>query len=239
MRMFAGPNGSGKSSLKEVLPEALQGVYLNPDEIEASIKDSGLLDLNHFGLTGAGAALERRLKALQRPGHGTMDDLLIPSEEPNVLNFHRTGVDSYLASALVEIMREALLEQGANFTFETVMSHPSKVEILRRARDSGFRTYLYFVATEDVEINVSRVANRVELGGHPVPEEKIRSRYWRSLDLLFEAIQHTDRAYVFDNSRHGSELSWIAEVTDGKEIEFKTSLIQHWFKVQVLDKIRP
>ena len=37
--MFAGPNGSGKSVLKSYLPEPLLGVYLNPDEIEAEVKE--------------------------------------------------------------------------------------------------------------------------------------------------------------------------------------------------------
>ena len=40
MRVFAGPNGSGKSVLKSYLPEPLLGVYLNPDEIEAEVKDN-------------------------------------------------------------------------------------------------------------------------------------------------------------------------------------------------------
>lgn len=41
--MFAGPNGSGKSTLKSVLIPELLGVYLNPDEIEATIKRTGTL----------------------------------------------------------------------------------------------------------------------------------------------------------------------------------------------------
>ena len=43
--MFAGPNGSGKSTLKTVLSPALLGVYLNPDDIERDIRDTGYLDL--------------------------------------------------------------------------------------------------------------------------------------------------------------------------------------------------
>ena len=47
--MFAGPNGSGKSSLKSYLPEPLLGIYLNPDEIEQSVKECGYVDLMGFG----------------------------------------------------------------------------------------------------------------------------------------------------------------------------------------------
>ena len=72
--------------------------------------------------------------------------------------------------------------------------------MLREAKSFGFRTYLYYVATEDPEINISRVALRVAQGGHDVPKAKIISRYHRSLGLVRDAIRHTDRAYFFDTS---------------------------------------
>ena len=61
-----------------------------------------------------------------------------------------------------------LLKVRQTFTFETVMSHPGKVALLQQAQQAGYRTYLYYVATDDPEINVSRVANRVALKGHDV-----------------------------------------------------------------------
>ena len=61
------------------------------------------------------------------------------------------------------------------------MSDPGKVEVLRQAKGLGFRTYLYYVATDAPEINVSRVSLRVSQGGHDVPVDKIVSRYHRSL----------------------------------------------------------
>jgi hypothetical protein len=43
--MFAGPNGSGKSTIREVLPKVLLGVYVNPDEIQKEIQETGHFDL--------------------------------------------------------------------------------------------------------------------------------------------------------------------------------------------------
>jgi predicted ABC-type ATPase len=96
------------------------------------------------------------------------------------------------------------------------------------------------VATEDPEINVSRVRNRVALGGHPVPEDKIVSRYHRSLELLIDAIRHTNRAYIFDNSTDSADRAhtWIAEITEGRTLELKTDRIPAWFQQTVLAKIR-
>jgi predicted ABC-type ATPase len=150
-------------------------------------------------------------------------------------------VNSYLASVTVDFLRNKLLEKKDSFTFETVMSHPSKVELLARAQRDGYRTYLYFVATDDPAINISRVRNRVKLGGHGVPEDRIGPRYHRSLDLLMEAIQHTNRAYIFDNSGDNDDKkhSWLAEITEGTVLELKSDQIPPWFKRAVLDKITP
>lgn len=119
------------------------------------------------------------------------------------------------------------------------MSHGSKVELLKFARGLRYRTYLYFVATEDPAINISRVRNRIQLGGHAVPEDKIVERYYRSLDLLMSAIQQTNRAYIFDNSADNArhQHNWIAEITDGRILELRTAKVPAWFKRYVLDKM--
>ena len=117
------------------------------------------------------------------------------------------------------------------------MSHPDKIELLHKAQQNGFRTYLYYVATEAPEINISRVENRVSSGGHPVPRDKIIERYHRSLDLLADAVQHTDRAYIFDNSSH--EKVWVAEIIGGDDLEMKTDTMPHWFKLALWDKFVP
>jgi predicted ABC-type ATPase len=113
------------------------------------------------------------------------------------------------------------------------MSHPSKVELRRQAQNSGFRTYFYYIATDDPAINVSRVRNRVLMGGHSVPEDLIVNR---SLDLLMDAIRFTKRAYVSHNSGQQTDHTWLAEITDGKILEMKSSTIPMWFKRAVLDK---
>lgn len=149
------------------------------------------------------------------------------------LSFGKSKPNSYLAAIVADYMRHCLLETRSSFSFETVMSSPSKVAFLKKAQQKGYRTYLYFV------INVSRVRNRVRLGGHPVPEDKILTRYFRSLDLLMEAIQYSNRAYVFDNSGENQERLLVAEITDGKELEMKTDQMPMWFKRAVWDKIIP
>lgn len=104
----------------------------------------------------------------------------------------------------------------------------------KTSANSIFRTYLYYVATEDPMINILRVQRRVSLGGHSVPEDKIIARYIRPLDLLVDAIRHTNRAYIFDNSTH--QQIWTAEITDGAFLEMKIDRMPTWFKTAVWDK---
>ena len=240
LRVFAGPNGSGKSVLKGVLPLSLLGVYLNPDEIEASIRQNGFLDLGAFGISAAAAQI---LPAFTGSELLRSAGLLEPAQmlrlEGRRLVFAGVVVNAYFASVAADVLRQLLLQRRASFTCETVMSHPGKVDLLEKAQQAGYRTYLYFVATDDPEINVSRVRNRVGLGGHPVPEDKIISRYHRSLALLLEAIKYTNRAYIFDNSTDSvdPQLAWIAEITDGRRLELKTDRIPAWFNKAVIEKI--
>lgn len=104
------------------------------------------------------------------------------------------------AQAIADRRRAEALEARTSFSFETVMSHPSKLDVLRTARLRGFRTVLYFVATESAELNVGRVRQRVALGGHDVPEDRIRARYVRTLKMLPQALRLADLAVLFDNS---------------------------------------
>ncbi len=71
------------------------------------------------------------------------------------------------------------------------------------ARDRGFDVGLIYVGTSNSDINVARVARRVRLGGHDVPEIDIRRRYERSLLNLPIAVARADMSIIFDNSSPG------------------------------------
>jgi predicted ABC-type ATPase len=240
LRMFAGPNGSGKSVLKSYLPEPLLGVYLNADEMEAAIRQHGCLDLDAFGIE---TAVEEVLPVFTGSeflaGHGLSELARSLRFAEGRLWFPSGVINSYFASVVADFLRQKLLAAQRTFTFETVMSHPSKVDLLKHAQAAGYRTYLYYVATDDPAINISRVENRVKLNGHDVPSELVEKRYYRSLELLISAIRHSNRAYIFDNSTDNADRThtWLAEITEGRTLELKTDQIPAWFKRAVLDKI--
>jgi len=235
VRMFAGPNGSGKTTVKNELPAQLFKNYINPDDFEQSLRSAGSMDLNPFGLTISTQELREFFAASELLRANDLDGVSDIIECRNgILTLNGAGIDSYFASVLSDFLRRKLLESSKSFTFETVMSAPDKVDLLAKARRRGYRTYLYFVATEDPAINVERVKNRVASGGHNVPEMKIVSRYHRSLELLRGAIRNSDRAYFFDTSEESS--CYFAEITGGVEFDLKSPEIPEWFRSAVWDK---
>lgn len=104
------------------------------------------------------------------------------------------------AAQRAEAQRNALLNSFSDFTFETVLSTERNLLLLQRAKEYGYEIQCIYVLTCDVNINIARVRDRVADGGHDVPEEKIRARYFRSFELLPRLIDICDKIVVYDNS---------------------------------------
>jgi predicted ABC-type ATPase len=106
----------------------------------------------------------------------------------------------YEAAQVAAATRAYLLASGRSFIAETVFSHPSKLDLVRSAREAGYQVVLHVLLVPE-ELAVMRVAYRVQAGGHDVPEHKIRERYHRLWRLAAHAISLAGRAVVYDNSR--------------------------------------
>ena len=112
--------------------------------------------------------------------------------ERNLAAFHK-GIE----------LREEAMEQGLSFAYETVFSHPSRVNEFLRLKQKGYRILLVFIATDDVEINVRRVIQRFETKtttGHYVEPDTVRDRYERVMKLLPTAAEYADATFIYDNS---------------------------------------
>lgn len=223
LRIFAGPNGSGKSVLSDVLKNHKNkkikiGVFVNADEIEHAYHQYGFIDLKKYKLK---FTIEELRAALEKNGLiisklGNLDSVIGSFEIKNRHLCYNGDMNSYIAADLAAFIRVKLLENGTSFSFETVFSHESKLEFIEKAKDAGYKVYLYFITTQDPVININRVDIRVEKGGHPVPKDKIEERYYRAMKLLRPAIKACFRSYLFDNS--GKHYELIAEVAPGNVV---------------------
>ena len=104
------------------------------------------------------------------------------------------------AAQAAEALRNKLVEKKADFTFETVLSTDRNLLLLQKAKETGYEVQCVYIMTRNADINVARVRGRVREGGHYVPEDKIRSRYDKALELLPKIIGVSDKILIYDNS---------------------------------------
>ena len=239
LRIFAGPNGSGKSSLVTIISDKQVdlGIYVNADDIKKILEESRSLDFAIFGLTLDFDHLIREFSTSTLSSKFNEVDLLIHLHKiDNQLTISDLyPINDYFTSFLAEYIRNLLLISCNKFTIETVMSHISKIEFIKTAKEKGFKIYLYFISLENSRLCVNRVKARVDQGGHDVPEQKITERYERTMNFLLDAIRLADRAFLFDNSYSSPKLF---ATSANEEIKLEnTSYAPLWFQKYVLEKL--
>ncbi len=101
---------------------------------------------------------------------------------------------------MVRRMRQLAAERQ-DFAFETTLATRSFAPWLARLRADGYRAHLSFLSLPSADLAVRRVAERVQAGGHDVPEAVVRRRFAAGLRNLFAIYQPLfDTWQVFDNS---------------------------------------
>jgi len=178
---------------------------VNADEIEKALRDSGELNLDVFKIRADIRSLQKFLDrhAMKEKIHDT-DSIGL---KENTITIKPRKVTSYWAAMLSDFIRRKLVQEGRSLSFETVMSNADKIEFMRFAKKKGYKIYLYFICTEDPDINIDRINYRVNAKqGHFVLNKKVKERYYRSLELLFEAIEICYRSYLFDNTGEAYRL---------------------------------
>lgn len=127
---------------------------------------------------------------------------------------------SYDAAKAAAIIRSHFIRNRKSFCFETVFSHPSKIDVLSEAKAAGYEITLVVIHLENSELNQARVAQRVSEGGHDVPPEKVASRIPRTLANLKIALPLCDQVSVYDNSLYTLPFREIFTIEAG---QFSTS----------------
>jgi predicted ABC-type ATPase len=103
------------------------------------------------------------------------------------------------AARIALALQDEFIDSRTSFSLETTLSGLTYFNLVRRARERGFRVHLQFFSVPAVEISIARVAHRVARGGHDVPEADIRRRYIRSHDNFFRYVRQVDDWIVWEN----------------------------------------
>lgn len=227
VRIFIGPNGSGKSSVLSLLQS--RGVntfyFVNADIIAQEIVKGFELPFvaNKKNLDEFIAAHPLNKKASLNTCAKSLKVIKTQIKSDSKIN-------SYCAATIADFLRRELTKNNSSFSFESVFSDKSKIEFVRKLKKQGYRVYVYLVSTTDPLLNIQRVKDRVSKLGHDVPEDKILSRWQKSLDNAKQIKKYSDRFFVIDNSQN-EHPELVAEIENGKKIKYLNKTYQpNWTK---------
>ena len=124
---------------------------------------------------------------------------------------------------------EKLIQLKTDFAVETTLASKMYTKTIATAKTYGYKITLVFFWLDTVDLAIERVKNRVNEGGHNVPETTITRRYHSGIRNLFNLyIPISDYWMIFDNSKTNSKL--IAEGYTNKTIDIKNNIIYETLK---------
>jgi predicted ABC-type ATPase len=122
---------------------------------------------------------------------------------------------------------DTLLAERKSFAFESTLSGLSYIDLIRKAKLSGYYVVLFFVYLESEEIAIERVASRVKKGGHNIPVDVIRRRYKKGIGNFVKYSDEVDDCYLYNNT---DEYELIAKYVDDVETIFKVESFEKIIK---------
>jgi len=104
-----------------------------------------------------------------------------------------------------------LAEERANFAFETTLASRTFAPWIAKLKETGYSFYLDYLWVPSANLAVTRVAERVSLGGHHVEEATIRRRYERGLQNFFRVYAPLADGWRFYDNRRSEGPRLVAE----------------------------
>lgn len=122
------------------------------------------------------------------------------------------SLSAFRAGRLLLEEARALIAAKASFALESTLSGKTHVALVRQAKAQGYRVVLHYIVIGSAAQAVERVALRVRLGGHHVPEDDVRRRFDRSRrHFLADYLPLADEWGLWDN-----QLPPAAQIADSK-----------------------
>jgi len=240
LRIFAGPNGSGKTTLFDSIKSSYFStrIFVNADLLEEEFTKRNFLNLSNFEIDATNEDFESfcfKNGLFIKAGFNQNTWNLAVRENVIVKALSGSTIyHSYHFAIIADFIRYSLIETKKSFSFETVFSHPSKLDLIDFAHLNNYKVYLYFIGTETPKMNVERVRDRVLKGGHLVDAEKVEKRYFLTMDLLIDMLKKVDQTYLWDNS---DTQNYVGEICDGI-LDLQLTDIPNWIDTYILNKIK-
>jgi predicted ABC-type ATPase len=138
---------------------------------------------------------------------------------------------SFQAGRIMVERIDELLNSGVNFAFETTLTTLSYLNTIKAAKEKGYSVNLLYFWLNDVNLAIERVKIRVSEGGHNIPEETIRRRYFRGIfNLTNKFTALCDYWIVINNSSR--PFTFVAEGQGSNEMKVHDNAIWQLIKTQ-------
>lgn len=123
---------------------------------------------------------------------------------------------SVSASRYMLMKVKYLFGKRQDFCIETTLATRTLLKIVKEAKAAGYNVTILYFWLNSPDLAIQRVRDRVAAGGHNIPDEVIKRRYYVGLTYFFkDYIAACDRWMLLDNTRSPFEL--VAEGTDCSE----------------------
>lgn len=96
--------------------------------------------------------------------------------------------------------REYAFSNEIDFGIETTATSENTLKLIDKAHSLKYRVMLVYFMLPNVDLHITRVNQRVKMGGHFVSDEDIARRYIRANSLFPKLLNKADTAYVYDNT---------------------------------------
>lgn len=121
---------------------------------------------------------------------------------------------------------KSALQNNEDFAFETTLATRGFVQLIKAAKKKKYTARLVYFCLPNPEAAVERVAKRVRMGGHDVPEAVIRRRFTKSRQNFFKLYMPIlDQWAVYENS---GQTPQIIAKKNGKKIIENEALWQNF-----------
>lgn len=98
---------------------------------------------------------------------------------------------AFQAGRMMLEMIDGCVRRGENFAFETTLSGRGYARMIPRWQEQGYWVKLVFLQVPSPEVSIERVRQRVQEGGHDVPEDVIRRRFhagWHNFEHIYRDL---------------------------------------------------
>ncbi|MBE6455827.1 MAG: hypothetical protein E7014_05220 [Alphaproteobacteria bacterium] len=85
---------------------------------------------------------------------------------------------------------EDYVQQEKSFALETTLSGGLYTKVIQRLKDKGYQVQLIYVFLDNPDLCIERIKVRVKQGGHFIPDDDVRRRYYRSIHNFWDSYKN-------------------------------------------------